>query len=369
MKKIQEVLGAKATTNVIRKGYQNKKGGEWTRLQMASLSGVAIQPLFISPNRETEFVLAEDLFGFPLKSPNEEDVYIERYVEPSAKTPEVPKGWVFSQKVVKAIIASITTGIPLALTGDPGTGKSEGLEAFFGALNDDVVIIQFTEETEVSDLLGSKDLVEAEKGVVTANTYGPVPVAFRDNTRVILNEMDYIRPGVMAEGQAFLRSNFLTLKAFGGEVVARGADVRFFGTMNTTGRVDMSGRYSGTQPQNTASLSRWMFEKLSYPSKEEEVGIVAKAAPSMDERFIEKIVLFAQAMRASYNQEGGIPVAFGVRSTVDAAMMSEAYGDLYSWVRLGLLNKLDERLHIEAVLEMYKSVFGHVLSEQLRSEI
>lgn len=372
MKKIQEVLGQKVTAEKIREGYkkqQTQKGIDWEKLHIAVVNGVAIQLMFREPNRETEFVLAEDLFGFPWKHLGGEDVYIERYVEPSEFTPEMPRNWdEHDVKVVKSVVASIKTRIPLALTGEPGTGKSEGPEAFYAALNDDVVIVQFTEETEVADLLGVKDLEESEKGVITVNTYGPIPNAFLNNCRIILNELDYIRPGVMGEGQTFLRSNYINLKAFGGEVVKRGADVGFIATMNTKGRADMSGRFNGTQPQNVASLNRWMFENLTYPSIEKEVKIVGSAAPSMNGEIVEKIVRFAHLIRASYRQDGGIPVAFGVRSTVDAAQIGEAYMDVTTWLRMTLINKLDEDSHTLAVLEAYKSIFGEHLCKQVIDE-
>jgi cobaltochelatase CobS len=369
MKKIQDILGAKATADMIREGYKKQKGAGWDSLHPALLNGVAVQLMFREPNRATEFVLAEDLFGFPMKHLGGEDVYIERYIQSSEYSPEMPRNWRFNRRVVLAIIAALKTRIPLALTGEPGTGKSEGLEAFYAALNDDVMIIQFTEETEVADLLGVKDLEERNKGVVTVNTYGPIPKSFSGNMRPILNELDYIRPGVMGEGQTFLRSNEINLKAFGGEIVKRGADVIFSGTMNTKGAGDMSGRFGGAQPQNIASLNRWMFEKVTYPSFEDEVAIIQSAAPSLAKEPIEKIVHFAEAMRASYAQQGGVPVPFGVRSTVDSAVLSEAYMDLHTWVRMIMINKLDEESHVEAVLQMYSSVFGATLTKQLQDSI
>lgn len=312
--------------------------------------------MFANPTRSTELVTVEEALGIPL-SANGAPVLIERYKEPGELTPAMPANWVPDRKVIMSILASWNTGVPLQFVGAPGAGKSEGLEHFFAALNMDAMIVQMSDETTVADLLGEKDLVDGDKGTVTKHTLGPIPEAFVRNIPIVMNEWDYLRPGVQAEGQTFVRSSYVQLKQFGGRMVHRGPDVRFFSTMNTRGFGDMAGNHTGAMAQNTAALQRWMVEVVEYPEESVELDILKRNAPFLDESLLQRIVRFAALMRTAYTN-GDVPMPFGVRSTVDAAKIIGFYQDIREGFRKTLLNRLEDPSHLEVVTKAFRDAFG-----------
>lgn len=315
--------------------------------------------LFRAPSRPTEFVAMESLFGFPVNGPNG-PVKIQRFVEAGPRTPAVNSAWVHDPAYVRAALAAWQRRRSLAFTGAPGTGKSEGLEQILAQLNAEAMIIQLTEETEVADLLGEQSLRVVNGATCSTWVDGPVTEGFRKGLPIILNELDYPRPGVLTEANTFLESMFLTLKANGGELVNRHPDTVFFGTLNTTGMGDMTGGFSGVQPQNAATMNRFRWKGVSYPSPEKEAEILTKAVPELgviDPSLPANLVKLAGLLRVLYDQQA-IPLPFGVRSSVYCAEIAVDYHSIAEGIKQTVLNRLQEEVHRDLVDKAFRDVFG-----------
>lgn len=324
--------------------------------------------LFKNPDRPTEMVPFGEVFNtdivlrhFVEGVPTQEckPILVQRYCEPGLRTPERNPAFMLDTRVLMATLMAWKRRKPLAITGDPGTGKSEALEQVFAALNCEAVIVQLTEETEVADLLGEKGLDVKEGATCSVYVDGPVTEAFRKGLPVVFNELDYPRPGVITEANTFLRSNFLTLKNNGGEYVRRGVDSMFFGTLNTTGMADLDGLFAGTQPQNAATMQRWRWVKVGYPTPEKEGEILNKAVPELgmvDPSLTEALVKFAGYLRVMYQQKS-IPLPYGVRSTVDAAEIMVDYGDPREAVRQTILDRISDDIQVEAIQKAFRDAF------------
>lgn len=368
MKNINEVLKG-VSVEEIREGYkqtQKSKGQDWRKRLPASVNGVILQPMFIEPVRETEFVLIEDVLQVPVYGPNGEEFYIERYVEPSAMTPEMVD-WENDAAVVEDFIHHCAAKIPLCLVGDPGTGKSVGLEVIHASLNMDCEIIQITGETDSYHMLGEKGLIQGEGGsTISTKEYGPIPNAFMANANIIMNELDYADHEKTSDAMDFLRSRRVKIKQFGNENIQRGADSAFLGTMNTRGNGNLSGDFDGANAMNKALQNRWSLREVLYPSFAKEVNILTKAAPGVPEPIIQGLVKFAGLMRSAY-RNGDIPVAFGVRSTVDAVSLLERHRSPEKALLSVLLSKIerDEEAHRQAIFDAIEQCFDNKTAERL----
>lgn len=314
--------------------------------------------LFRAPSRPTEFVTMESLFGFPVTG-KYGPVKVQRYLEGGERTPLVDTAWVHDPSYVRAVLAAWQRYTPLAMFGPPGTGKSEGLEQLFAQLNCEAVIVQLTEETEVADLIGEKSLEVRDGATCSTWVDGPITEAFRKGLPVVLNELDYPRPGVLTEANTFFRSEFMTLKANGGELVNRHADTMFFGTLNTVGMGDQDGGFSGVQSQNAATMNRLRWFKVGYPTLEKEVDILNKAEPKLqaiNPEFPELLVKFASMLRAHYEHKA-LPLPFGVRSLVDCAEIAVDYHSIEEGICQTIYNRLTDEVQRELVRQAYQNAF------------
>jgi cobaltochelatase CobS len=76
--------------------------------------------------------------------------------------------------------------------------------------------------------------------------------------------------------------------------------------------MDFSGDYGGTQAQNMAYLDRYWPLEVSYPSREDELEILAKVVPGLEGAIHETMVDVANKIRDAYlgkgDDSGGAPL-------------------------------------------------------------
>lgn len=206
---------------------------------------------------------------------------------------------------------------PTFLWGHRGTGKSTLVEQVCARLGRECYRLNFTRETEDSDLLGRYTLVNGN----TVFEEGPVVEALRKGAVLLLDEVDLsnfnsimcLNPVLEGKGVFLKQKNEFVEAQTGFTVIATG---------NTKGYGSEDGKYIGTTPLNAAFLDRFIATfHVKYPSKEVELSILlnnlrkyffedAKTINDIDDSEIiknkkvcEDLCSFAQEIREGYDKQ------------------------------------------------------------------
>jgi midasin (ATPase involved in ribosome maturation) len=181
------------------------------------------------------------------------------------------------------ILADIASNERVLLTGHTGCGKTTALEQMAARLGVGVVVINMSEATDSSALLGSYVARKAEAGDQTSSTIfedGPLVRAMKHGYWAILDEMDFAHPGVMTVLNGITSSSrtFLNQEVAGGEVFSIHENFRLMGTANTVGPMaDFRHLYSGTAIMNPAQLERYRVHVIDYLPQNDEIKAVIAA--------------------------------------------------------------------------------------------
>ena len=164
--------------------------------------------------------------------------------------------------------------------------------------------MNITVETDEMDILGHYNLVDGQ----TIWEDSPL-VEAKDRWCCLMDEIFAGNPARMLCLQGILEGKPFLIKKTGERVIpAEGFNI--IATDNTKGNGSESGRYIGTNIQNTAFLERFvMCIEHDYPSRPKEVKMLDKyIAYHMkldveDEKFTEKLCQWAEVTRKSYQDD------------------------------------------------------------------
>lgn len=227
---------------------------------VADLSGVHI----------TDRRSALDVFGIDICERNGDQVMVDIWNHPAA--PAIDPHWVWTEKILRAILGVQGTHDNLFFGGAKGTGKSQTAEQFAAYTGRAYVRFQFTKYTTAMDFMGGKGMSAGstvfEKGAVLAGLTSP-------STVVLLDELSMTDAGELAILNGFLELN--PVISYGGAVHRRANGVLVFGADNTLTNGDDSGLYGGTRRLNTATAERFCSViKFEHMSQAMEVDIVCR---------------------------------------------------------------------------------------------
>lgn len=205
--------------------------------------------------------------------------------------------------VVDAVIAS-KKFCPTVITGDSGNGKTKMVEQACAKNKRPFYRMNVTIETDEMDILGHYNLVNGE----TIWEDSPLVEAAKVGGVVLLDEIFAGNPARMLCLQGILEGKPFLIKKTGERIIpARGFNI--IATDNTKGNGSESGRYIGTNIQNTAFLERFvMCIEHDYPSKAKEIKMLDKYLEVHninieDLKFTEKLCQWAEVTRKSYKDE------------------------------------------------------------------
>lgn len=243
--------------------------------------------------------------------------------------PDIDPDFVFSKETLSDILGwwlfTLTKQVRhpkkgLYLRGQPGSGKTEYIRQIAARLN--IPVFEFTghNRVEVPDLIAQKDLVGGD----TVMSDGPLTMAWRSGGWFLLNEQDYLEPGTTGG----MNEVFESIRLPNGERIKPADTSRFICTGNNA-NADDSGQFSGTQRQNPAFLERFLMIKIDYPSPDVEASIVAKKAPKVPAQTVDRMVTFANEIRAGAdaNTGRGLDLALSTRCLIDWALLTELFAN------------------------------------------
>mgnify|MGYP000226203233 CR=1 FL=1 len=227
---------------------------------------------------------------------------------------------------------------PVFITGLSGNGKTFGTQQACAQLKRECIVVPITVETDESDLLGDKTLIDGNVTFVP----GPVVRAMESGAVLVLDEVDLASNKIMClqsivdgKGVYLKKDNRFVKPAPGFTIVA---------TANTKGKGSDDGRFVGTNVMNEAFLERFKitFEQ-EYPTQTVEKKILTKVLGSYgleEPTFVENLTVWAQTIRKTF-EEGGIDDVISTRRLVHICETFTIFKDTLKSVEL-CTNRFDD---------------------------
>lgn len=211
---------------------------------------------------------------------------------------------------LKSIIKS-NKFYPIFISGLSGIGKTFLVEQVCAELMRECIRINFSVETDKSDLIGSQTLTN---GNIEYHE-GPVLKAMREGAILLLDELDRSNPNnclilnSIMEGKQFYNT-------YTRELIKAKEGFNVIATANTKGYGSDDGKYL-SQILDSAFLERFYvtFEQ-PYPTEKIESKILSHYIDDSD--FVEKLVKWSNVIRKTYDN-GGIDEIISTRRLVHIA--------------------------------------------------
>lgn len=251
---------------------------------------------------------ALEVFGIDIRERNGDPVMVDMWNHPAA--PSIDPHWVWSEKILRAILNVQGTHDNLFFGGAKGTGKSQTAEQFAAYTGRGFIRYPFAKYTVAMDFLGATGMSKGDtvfkKGAVLEGLTTP-------STVVLLDEISLPDPAEMGILNGFLEPN--PVISYGGQVHRRANGVIVFGADNTLTAGDESGLYAGTRRLNTATAERFSSViKFEHMAPAMEIEIVVRRT-GCSKALATHVVKALNAFRAKV-ESGDIIDAPSIRQTM-----------------------------------------------------
>ncbi|MBN3849336.1 AAA domain-containing protein [Paraburkholderia sp. Ac-20342] len=243
---------------------------------------------------------------------------------PHPLVPRMNPAYLFSARF-NDIVADIVENRRVMLIGHTGAGKTSLIEQVAARARHGVLRSNMNGQTTVGDFVGFWTV----KGGETLWVDGVLPTAMREGLWLIVDEIDFAEPSILAALTAVLEpQGRLVLKEKGNEIVAPHPAFRLFATANAVGAMSQFRHlYQGANLMNEAFLDRWRVYLLDYLTPAEETDVLLRTlAPYMTRALAVTLAAIAADCRAAFARED-LSSAFSTRRLLDWAELMLRTGD------------------------------------------
>jgi cobaltochelatase CobS len=241
-----------------------------------------------------------------------------------ALVPRVNPAYLFAARF-NDIVEDIVENRRVMLIGHTGAGKTSLIEQVAARSRHGVLRSNMNGQTTVGDFVGFWTV----KGGETLWVDGVLPTAMREGLWLIVDEIDFAEPSILAALTAVLEPHGrLVLKEKGNEIVAPHPSFRVFATANAVGAMSQFRHlYQGSNLMNEAFLDRWRVYLLDYLTPAEEADVLMRTlAPNMTRTLAATLAAIAADCRAAFARED-LSSAFSTRRLLDWAELMLRNGD------------------------------------------
>ncbi|MFL9910227.1 AAA family ATPase [Paraburkholderia sp. RL17-337-BIB-A] len=238
--------------------------------------------------------------------------------------PRINPAYLFSERF-NDIVEDIVENRRVMLIGHTGAGKTSLIEQVAARSHHGVLRSNMNGQTTVGDFVGFWTV----KGGETIWVDGVLPTAMREGLWLIVDEIDFAEPSILAALTAVLEPHGrLVLKEKGNEIVAPHPAFRLFATANAVGAMSQFRHlYQGSNLMNEAFLDRWRVYMLDYLTPAEEADVLmGTLAPHMTRALATTLAAIAADCRAAFARED-LSSAFSTRRLLDWAELMLRTGD------------------------------------------
>ncbi|MCX4173123.1 MULTISPECIES: AAA family ATPase [Paraburkholderia] len=238
--------------------------------------------------------------------------------------PRINPAYLFSERF-NDIVEDIVENRRVMLIGHTGAGKTSLIEQVAARSHHGVLRSNMNGQTTVGDFVGFWTV----KGGETIWVDGVLPTAMREGLWLIVDEIDFAEPSILAALTAVLEPHGrLVLKEKGNEIVAPHPAFRLFATANAVGAMSQFRHlYQGANLMNEAFLDRWRVYMLDYLTPAEEADVLMRTlAPHMTRALAATLAAIAADCRAAFARED-LSSAFSTRRLLDWAELMLRTGE------------------------------------------
>jgi cobaltochelatase CobS len=241
-----------------------------------------------------------------------------------ALVPRINPAYLFSPRF-DDIVEDIVENKRVMLIGHTGAGKTSLIEQVAARARYGVLRSNMNGQTTAGDFVGFWTV----KGGETIWVDGVLPTAMREGLWLIVDEIDFAEPSILAALTAVLEpQGRLVLKEKGHEIVEAHPGFRLFATANAVGAMSRFRHlYQGANLMNEAFLDRWRVYRIDYLSPDEESDVLVRTlAPHMTRPLADTLARIAAECRAAFLRED-LSSAFSTRRLIDWAELMLRTGD------------------------------------------
>jgi cobaltochelatase CobS len=243
---------------------------------------------------------------------------------PNPLVPAINPAYLFTDRF-DDIIEDIAENRRVMLIGHTGAGKTSLIEQVAARSQHGVLRSNMNGQTTIGDFVGFWTV----KGGETLWVDGVLPVAMREGRWLIIDEIDFAEPAILAVLTAVLEpGGKLLLKEKGNDIVEPHPSFRLFATANAVGAMSQFRHlYQGANLMNEAFLDRWRVHLIDYLSPDEEADVLMRTlAPHMTPAMAATLAAIAADCRAAFARED-LASAFSTRRLLDWAELMFRTGD------------------------------------------
>jgi hypothetical protein len=247
---------------------------------------------------------------------------------------------------------------PVFITGLSGNGKTFGVEQACAQLGRELIRINFTNETDESDLIGGFRLKANSDGATeTVWQDGPVIEALERGAILLCDEIDVADANKILVLQSVMEGNGIFLKKVG-RYVKPAPGFNVIATANTKGKGSDDGRFIGTNVLNSAFLDRFAITlEQEYPATAVETKILKGVAKSIglenSDDFIKQLCDWTYVIRETF-YEGGVDEIISTRRLVHILKAYSIFGDKSKSIKYSISGFDDETK--QGFLEVYDKI-------------
>lgn len=303
----------------------------------------------------------KDFFGFNPPSNREHAIPVYQPEdwpeEVRVFIPKLDPLYIWPKINTEMVVTALLNGDKTLIIGPTGSGKSSLVKNICAVLNIPFIRINFFNQVEYSAVFG---MPKISNGNMTYE-HGPIGVLGMNGGVLCLDEFSAANSDITMSLQYVLEEEGkIYLPDYPGPAVERlitpHKDFRIVCTDNTELQGDTTGRHSGTNVQNTATLDRFQTViKHDYLEKAHEKKVLKNVAPEIPGKWLEDMLVLSALVRDSY-EKGNIGITMSPRTLINWARKSAYWGEPLVALRVCWFDKLindDKKVVNEFIMKVY----------------
>lgn len=303
----------------------------------------------------------EDIFGF--KAPSGREHAIKVFLpedwdeEVRVFIPTLDPLYIWPKENTEMAVVALLNGDKTLIIGPTGSGKTSLIKNICAVLNIPFIRINFFNQVEYSAVFGMPKIT----GGTMTYEHGPIGILAKYGGVMCLDEFSSANADITMSLQPALEDGgHIYLPDYPGpakdRIIIPHDQFRIVATDNTELQGDTTGKFAGTNVQNTATLDRFQTViKHEYLSKDHEKKVLKNVAPEIPDGWIKDMLALSAMVRDAY-EKSNIGITMSPRTLINWARKSTYWGEPLMALKVAFFDKLisdDRKVVNEFIMKVY----------------